>query len=292
MEDLDTTNLPGSEDSDNTAGAGVGNPNEFDTDGDGSGDGQPDNGQANAQDDDSEEVEHEGQKYRIPSALKSALMMQADYTRKTQELSEQRRMLDSERVQSRQADEQRVQAMAQVVAVDQQLQQFSQVDWQRLSNDDPVQAQQLFMKFQQLKDQRQQIAGQVQQMEQQRALETQQETAKRLEEGNAVLKRDIPNWGPDVARQVTEYAAKEYGFHPQELQQVTDPRVVKLLHAAMVGSQLVKKQQEPPKSSTPPAKPVTKVGGNNAPARRDMNTMSTDDWMKARNEQLRKSKGR
>jgi hypothetical protein len=42
--------------------------------------------------DDFEEIEYgEGQKYAVPKALKGAFLMQADYTRKTQELAEQRR---------------------------------------------------------------------------------------------------------------------------------------------------------------------------------------------------------
>lgn len=295
MNDDNATNLPGNDPQDADTGAGVADPNEYD-DGDGeSGEGQPQDGQAQTQDDDSEEVEHEGQKYRIPKALKGALMMNADYTRKTQEVAELRRQVETERTQHQQSSAEHVQAMAQVVAADQQLQQFAQVNWQELSNEDPVRAQQLWMQYSQLKDYRQQAAGQVQQMDQQRAFEAQQATAKQIEEGQAVLKRDIPNWGPDVARQVTEFAAKEYGFQPNELGQVSDPRVVKVLHAAMLGAQLVKKQQEGTSTSSgqvTPIKPVTKVGGNNAPARRDLNALPVDDWMKARNEQLRKAKGR
>jgi hypothetical protein len=148
------------------------------------------------------------------------------------------------------------------------------------------------MQYTQLKDARQQTIARLQQMEQQRAIETQQELAKRIEEGHAVLKRDIPNWGPELAKQINDFAVKEFGFQPQELAQVIDPRVVKVLHAAMVGSHLIRKQQAGTSPNQQAAKPVTKVGGTNAPARRDMNSMPIDDWMRARNEQLRKSKGR
>lgn len=295
MNDNDATNLPDNDQHDADAGAGVAYPNEHDDGAGDLGDGQPQDGQGQNQDDDSEEVEHEGQKYRIPKALKSALMMNADYTRKTQELADLRRSAETERTRYQQASAEHVQALAAVHSIDQQLNQFQQVNWQQLSDEDPIQAQKLWMQYTQLKDSRQQIAGQVQQMEQQRAFETQQATAKRIEEGQAILKRDIPNWGPDTARQINDFAAKEFGFQPQELAQVIDPRVVKILHAAMVGTQLVKKQQEGAKSGANQAadiKPVTRVGGNNAPARRDMHSMPIGDWMKARSEQLRKSKGR
>ena len=90
MDDNEATNLPDNDQHAADAGAGVANLNEHDDGANESGDGQPQDGQATNQDDDSEEVEHEGQKYRIPKALKSALMMNADYTRKTQEVAEQR----------------------------------------------------------------------------------------------------------------------------------------------------------------------------------------------------------
>ena len=46
-----------------------------------------------------EEVEHEGKKYQIPKPLKGALLMQADYTRKTQEVAEQRRAVEEQQRQ-------------------------------------------------------------------------------------------------------------------------------------------------------------------------------------------------
>lgn len=295
MEDLAATNLPDNDQQqDIDAGAGVADTLEHDTNADDSGDGLPSQeGQAQTQEDDSEEVEHEGKKYRIPKELKPALMMNADYTRKTQELADLRRSAEAERTQYQQANAQHVQALAMVHSIDQQLKQFEQVNWNQLSDQDPVQAQKLWMQFQGLKDSRQQIVGQVQQMEQQRAFETQRDTAKRIEEGQAILKRDIPNWSPETAKQVSEFAAKEFGFQPNELNSIIDPRVVKVLHSAMLGAQLVKKQQDNASSkSQPEARPVPKVSGNNAPARRDMNAMPIGDWMKARNDQLRKSKGR
>lgn len=292
--DIENTTNPADSNQQDAAGAGVDQPNEFDQIGNQqTDDGQPKEGQAQGQEgDDTEEVEHEGQKYRVPKALKPALMLNADYTRKTQELAELRRATEAERAQIHQANAQYVQTLAAVHSIDQQLQQFQQVDWSRLSEVDPSQAQKLFMQYSQLKDARQQAVGQAQQMERQRAFEAQREAAKRSEEGNAVLKRDIPNWGPEVARQVMDFAAKEMGFQPQELDQIFDPRIVKTLHAAMVGTQLIKKQQEGSSSSGAQPKPVTKVGGGSAPARRDMNSLPVDDWMKARNEQIRKSQGR
>lgn len=47
-------------------------------------------------DDDLEEVEHDGQKYRVPKAVRPLLMLQADYTKKTQDLAAQRRTVEEQ----------------------------------------------------------------------------------------------------------------------------------------------------------------------------------------------------
>lgn len=224
--------------------------------------------------------------------LKAERLMHADYTRKTQEAAEIRRAAEAERTQYAQANAEQVRAMATLVSMDQQLQQMQQIDFQALNQQDPVKAQELFFQMQQLKDNRQQFAGQLQQMEQQRTFEAQRLVAKQIEEGDAVLKRDIPGWGPEVGRKVFDFATKELGANPGALSNLTDPVLAKALYYAMVGKQALAKQKEGARSTPDPIKPVSKVSGNNAGASKDMNRLSVDEWMRARNDQLRKSKGR
>lgn len=224
--------------------------------------------------------------------LKAERLMHADYTRKTQEAAEIRRAAEAERTQYAQANAEQVRAMATLVSMDHQLQQMQQIDFQALNQQDPVKAQELFFQMQQLKDNRQQFAGQLQQMEQQRTFEAQRLVAKQIEEGDAVLKRDIPGWGPEVGRKVFDFATKELGADPGALSNLTDPVLAKALYYAMVGKQALAKQKEGARSTPDPIKPVSKVSGNNAGASKDMNRLSVDEWMRARNDQLRKSKGR
>lgn len=224
--------------------------------------------------------------------LKAERLMHADYTRKTQEAAEIRRAAEAERTQYAQANAEQVRAMATLVSMDQQLQQMQQIDFQALNQQDPVKAQELFFQMQQLKDNRQQFAGQLQQMEQQRTFEAQRLVAKQIEEGDAVLKRDIPGWGPEVGRKVFDFATKELGADPGALSNLTDPVLAKAFYYAMVGKQALAKQKEGARSTLDPIKPVSKVSGNNAGASKDMNRLSVDEWMRARNDQLRKSKGR
>lgn len=224
--------------------------------------------------------------------LKAERLMHADYTRKTQEVAEIRRAAEAERTQYAQANAEQVRAMATLVSMDQQLQQMQQIDFHALNQQDPVKAQELFFQMQQLKDNRQQFAGQLQQMEQQRTFEAQRLVAKQIEEGDAVLKRDIPGWGPEVGKKVFDFATKELGANPGALLNLTDPVLAKAFYYAMVGKQALAKQKEGARSTPDPIKPVSKVSGNNAGASKDMNRLSVDEWMRARNDQLRKSKGR
>ena len=56
----------------------------------------PDEGQPEVVDD-SVEVEYEGEKLKVPAKVKDALLRQADYTRKTQEVAETRKAIEAER---------------------------------------------------------------------------------------------------------------------------------------------------------------------------------------------------
>lgn len=240
--------------------------------------------------DDTEEVEFDGQTYRIPKALKDSFLRQADYTRKTQEVAEQRRALEQQQqqlAQQVQAHQEHIKEVARLYALDEQLEQFSRVNWQQLNEQDPSQAQALWFQYQQLKDNRSALAGQLQQKEQQRAIEAQQAAAKRLEEAQAVLKRDIPGWGPELANKVKDYALSQ-GLTEQELSGVTDPKFVKILHDAYVGRQLREKQRAP---RPQPQNPVPQVGASRANAAKDPRRMSTAEWMEWRNKQVAR-KGR
>src|SRR5688572_6710404 len=59
-----------------------------------------------------EEIDRNGKKATIPAWLKPELMMQADYTRKTQELAEARRAFDAERQAMQQFTEAELSAFA------------------------------------------------------------------------------------------------------------------------------------------------------------------------------------
>jgi len=242
---------------------------------------------------DSEEIEHEGRKYLVPRALKPLLLMQADYTRKTQEVAEQRRAVMAERQALHQTSQAELDAYAHATSLAGRLAQFQQVDWRAWHESDPFAAAAATSDYQMLRDQHQAALGQLSQLHGQRTFLAQQETARRMEEGRAALAKEIPGWSEDLKARLIGFAAG-YGFSRDELDDLeADPRVAKVLHAAFNGSRsaetarkvhdLVAAQQ---------VQPAASVKARGAPPAGLDDRLSPDEWVRRRNAQLRKNSGR
>ena len=231
-----------------------------------------------------EEIEYEGKQYKLPPELKSALLRQSDYTKKTQEIAEQRRAIESQRqeienhVKLQQAT---FQEATKVAAMDEQIAQFNQVDWANLSQQDPVKAQELFFQFSQLKDQRNAAVTQINAKMQKKAFEDQQSFAKRLEESEAVLRREIPNWSPAVEKQLYDTGV-QMGFSDHELKMIAaEPRIVKLIYAQHRLNQLEKRSDQ---VKPPSIKPVTNIQSKSSVGKKDLSEMSQAEFEKRRRE--------
>lgn len=86
------------------------------------------------------EVVYDGKSYQLQSELKDALLRQADYTRKTQEVAQTRKALEAARAEHHQHvanTRAHMQDAARIVALNDQLAQFAQVDWRALQAQDP-----------------------------------------------------------------------------------------------------------------------------------------------------------
>lgn len=231
------------------------------------------------------EVERDGKTYRIPADLKDDFLRQGDYTRKTQELAAERKELASLKERVQQAGESEVAARAQVIAIEAAMQQYQNVDWDALEAQDPVAAQRHFRQFMQLQSGLGEAQNAYQSAVQQRTFETQQEAAKRIEQGLAELQRDIPNWGPDLANQLLDFGEKA-GFSRDFMNSVDDPKLVKLMHMAFLAAKATPK---PAATQAQNIKPASKVKGSSSnPAVGLDDRLGPDEWLKRRNEQLRR----
>jgi len=243
-------------------------------------------------DEDSEEIEHEGRKYRVPSALKPLLLMQADYTRKTQEVAEQRRAVQAERQALHQTSQAELDAYARATTLAGQLAQYEQVDWRAWHESDPFAASAATSEYNMLDRAHKQALARLSQLGGQRNFQAQQETARRMEEGRIALAKDVPGWSDDLKARLIGFAAG-YGFSRDELDDLeADPRVAKVLHAAFNGSRsaetarkvhdLVAAQQ---------VQPAASVKARGAPPAGLDDRLSPDEWVRRRNAQLRKARG-
>lgn len=220
--------------------------------------------------------------------LKAERLMQADYTRKTQEVAEQRKAIQAERErveQTRAFEQQNLDIVADIRAMDREMAQLQQVNLHQLSDQDPVQAQKLMVRLQQLQSIRGQAANALAQRQAQFQQWSQHEAARQLEEGRQVLQREIPGWGPDLAAKLVEYG-KSRGYTEAQLGNVTTPNFVIDLYRSFQFDEARKKATQRPKQVQ--EKPVTRVqASSKSRGVVDPDKLSTDEWMKWRNSQIR-----
>jgi hypothetical protein len=212
-----------------------------------------------------------------------------DYTQKTQQVAEQRKELEAyaQQIQMQeQAFQQQVQLnnvliedVAKITTLDQQLSQYSNVNWQELSDNDFVEAQKHFFTYNQLQQERSQLVSQFEAKKQQIAAQQSQLMADRVAKGKEVLAKEIPGWSQETTQQLVT-VGKEYGFSDAELNSIVDPRHVKVLHDAMQWRKL--QQNSSVKKKVSSAKPVVRPGAKDTKAEATSNVRNL-------REQLRKT---
>ena len=201
-----------------------------------------------------------------------------DYTQKTQQVAEQRKELDAYAEQIKmqeQAFQEQMQLnnvliedVAKITSLDQQLNQYANVNWQQLSDNDFVEAQKLFFSYNQLQTERSQLVSQFEAKKQQVVQKQSQLMAEKIAKGKEVLAKEIPNWSPET-NQALLSTGKDYGFSDAELNSIVDPRHVKVLHDAMQWRKL--QQNSVVKKKVSNAKPVVKPGSKDTKAEANSN---------------------
>jgi hypothetical protein len=199
--------------------------------------------------------------------LKASYMRQKDYTRKTQELAEQRQQIAGERQQYAQL----------LGALEQQLQQTAgaEPDWDTLRATDPIEYSLQWTEWQRGQQKRQLIAAEQQRMQQLAQVEHQKTMAQTLERERQALLTVVPEW-KDAEKAKVEKAmvieqGKKLGFSDEELAQAFDHRAIVALRKAALYDQLMSKKQVVDQSKPAPqkvVKPGTKGTVDNSAKRR------------------------
>lgn len=269
-------------------------------------------------DDDDEglvDFEFEGKTYRVPEALKKGVLREADYTRKTQEVAELRKEAQArtEQVQAREAEVEKhlvtakeiSEERAQLQAVRLQIKAMNGLDWDKLEQEDPEDANRLFRQRVKLREAEVDLSAALKEKETNLDLERQRSAkaarATAIQDVEAALKRDIKGWNNDLATKVGEFAVTSLGWRPQQVIDLLDPTIIRTLHAAYVGDQARKRLSTQRKldagdKAAPVGRPAGGAGAPNARRTTDAtgDRLSTAEWIRreAQRQDAKRSKGR
>lgn len=188
-------------------------------------------------------------------------------TRKSMELSEQRKAFDQEAQRVAQAHNQRVQQLDDAFVITQNLinERYKSVDWEQLKATDPNAFNTAYIEYQQHQHQLAQAYQTLQSERQRVSVEQQQQFVANQAEEQKLLVNKIPEWAnKDIAKkesgEIQDYL-KSYGYTQEEINQVYDHRWVMVLRdAAKARSlqnskpQVMKKVVTAPKLAKPGAK--------------------------------------
>lgn len=184
-------------------------------------------------------VEVDGEEITVEE-LKAANLRQRDYTRKTQELAEQRKTLEA---QYSEIERERAQYAQMLPALQQRLEQKEQEpDWDTLYDTDPTMAAKAERQWRKQQDERE-AQMQAVQAEQQRLQALQQQKAQQMQEHYVSQQREIlpeviPEWrdskvAAQEATQIRDFLLGE-GFTEQDIGGLTNATLVKLARKAML----------------------------------------------------------
>jgi hypothetical protein len=183
------------------------------------------------------EIEIDGKKYEVPEELKDGYLMQADYTKKTQSLSDYKKEVEltQKQLTVQQAENQfiaeiqpEINNLGYLQAQVKQIENDMQQNLSSMTSEDmfrkKIEADGLKEQAKDLKAQLEAKYGEFQKTQEQAYTEL-------LNQGAEILKQTIPDWTPDKQKELREFALNQ-GFNEQEVSSIIDPRHVRVLWAA------------------------------------------------------------
>jgi hypothetical protein len=187
-------------------------------------------------------IEIDGESVSVEE-IKLGYLRQADYTKKTQVVAEQRKAAEEQTANY----ESTLSALLTASGAD--LSRFDNVNWEQAAVENPAQYKQAKAVFEQTQQTYNFIKSQADEhqkrnQEQQQAVS--RETAK---ESLTVLKSTIPNWNNDLYYSIGEYATQSLGVTSEEFNDVHDHRMITALYKAMQFDQAKVNTQKKVKAS-------------------------------------------
>jgi hypothetical protein len=184
-------------------------------------------------------VKVDGEEYEVTQdELLNGYQRQKAYTKRSQELAEQRKAFEAEAQQVAQMRDAYAQQLEQLSQYNQQILGDAEPDWDALAKE--YSAEELFLyktKLDQQKEQARQVEAERQVIAQQQAQEQQVKMQEHLAFQREQMLDRIPQWRDEDVRtsereQVIKYAQQSVGFSPQEIANASDARAIELLYKA------------------------------------------------------------
>ena len=200
---------------------------------------------------------------------------QQDYTRKTQELANQRKTIEQQSQELQQRDAIYAQLLPKMEA---QLkgELVNEPDWDSLYNDDPI----AFVREKQIWDEKKEklkaAEAEQQRLQQEAYAKQQEQIAQQVQEGQQKILEIIPEWKNAEVAQKEKLAIRDYGINvlgylPKEMDAIYDYRALLGLRNAWLNSKTVEATKKKPTQKAPArvARPGTTTRKKSvAPAKR------------------------
>ena len=176
--------------------------------------------------------------------LLSGYSRQADYTRKSQVLAEQRKKMEEELSATQQERQQYQSQLEQFnTQADSKLEEFKSVDWTKLKEEDPMEYALKRDQYRELQENKRLVAEEQQQLAQKQQTEMQSKWNEELQRQQEVMAQRLPEWndpdkGPKLKQDIKSFALNK-GFTEQEVDSLIDARSVDVLHKAMMYESLL-----------------------------------------------------
>lgn len=192
-------------------------------------------------------VKIDGKEVEVPlSELKNGYQRQQDYTKKTMEVSEQRKAAEAETQRAQYERQQYAQNLHNLrVQAEAALQSQSQIDWDRLIAENPQEA----LRQKHLMDQRQaqlqQVYAEQQRVAQAIQADQRQGYQRHLSEQHQQLVDKLPEWKDEAKAKAESAAIRDYllgqGYDADAVNSVNDSRAVVIARKAMLYDQMISK---------------------------------------------------
>ena len=232
-----------------------------------------------------------------PEEIRAALKnleksLNKGWTEKNMRLSEERKLAAQQQQEIQQEatiQKATIKELAKLEYLQDQLNQYDNVDWQQWATTDPEAANRAFMAYQGLQRQHAKLDTDVKSKQDQERQKQQQQAQAWLQQSEEKLQTTIRDWSPQKGQEISKFVAETYlnTKSPMDngaLQAVSwHPGLVQMAHEAMLYRKSLERAAAAPKPVQ--ATPVPKVGGA-APAAKDPNKMSDAEWFKWREAQV------